>query len=405
MKALTFSASVPQWLALKALGAVYGPLFYSGPLATVRLVDIPEPQIPSPEWVKVRSLMTGFCSSDLNLILLKDSPTASPFTSFPCVMGHEICGEIAEKGSDVDNIAVGDRVSIAPGLSCVPRGVDPICKPCASGMFAACENYASGNLAPGMFIGICSETGGGFAPYFVAHKSQAFKLPTGTSPEVGALIEPLSVALQSVMNNMPETGDKVLVIGGGVIGSLIVQTIRALNMDCHVTVAEKSSHSADLCQKAGADVVFTDRDIPGQAVKITGASRHKPMMGQDLVTGGFDRIYDVVGSSNTLNTAMRCLAAQGTISQVGIGHDVKLDLTPLWLKMQTIKGVFGSSTMTYNGEKKHMFEVAIDLVNEGKVDLAPMVTHKFALVDFKKMIETNLDKERHRAVKTMVTFL
>ncbi len=172
MKALTFSVSIPQWLALKALGPLNKRLFYSGPLATVKLVDIPEPKLPSPESVKVKTHMTGFCASDMNLLFLKDSPTASPFTSFPCVMGHEICGEIADKGPGTEGIAIGDRVAVAPGLTCVPRGIDPVCKPCASGMFAACENTAKGNLAPGMFIGICSETSGGFAPYFVAHRSQ-----------------------------------------------------------------------------------------------------------------------------------------------------------------------------------------------------------------------------------------
>ncbi len=404
MKALMFFASVPQWLALKALGRLNRRLFYSGPLATVRLVDIPEPELPSPEWVRVKTLMTGFCASDLNLLMLKDSPTASPFTSLPAVMGHEICGEIAGMGPDVDGMAVGDRAAIAPALSCVARGIKPVCRPCASGMFAACENYTGGNLAPGMFIGICSETGGGFGPCLVAHKSQVFKLPPGTPPQVGALIEPLSVALQAVANNMPETGDQVLVIGGGVIGSLIVQAIRGLDIDCRITVAEKSAFAADLCQKAGADRVITDGDILRHAVEITGAVRYRPMMGQDLLMGGFDRIFDAVADSGTLNTAMRCLRAEGVMSQVGIGHNVKLDLTPLWLKMQTIKGVYGCSHMTYEGEKRHMFEVAIDLVSKKKVTLAGMVTHTFVLDDFKKMIETNMSKERHGAIKTVVTF-
>ncbi len=404
MKALTFSASVPQWLALKALGPLNRRLFYSGPLATVKLIDVPEPELPSPEWVKVKTLMTGFCASDLSLLLLKDSPTASPFTSFPCVMGHEICGEVEEIGAEVGGIAVGDMTAIAPALSCVTRGIDPVCKPCASGMFGACENYAAGTLAPGMIIGLCSETSGGFAPYFVAHKSQIFKLPPGTPHEVGALIEPFSVGLQTVVNNRPEPGDKVLVVGGGVIGCMIVRAMGALDIDCHVTVAERSDFAAEQCKKAGADKVITGADLLGEAVQITGAKRHKPMIGKDILMGGFDRIYDVVGNSETLNTAMRCLAAQGVVSQVGIGHDVKLDLTPLWLKMQTLKGVFACSYMTYKGRKKHMFEVAIDLVCEKKIPLADMITHKFVLDDFKKMIETNMDKESHKAIKTVVTF-
>ncbi len=405
MKALTFSVSVPQWLALKALGPLYKRLFYSGVLATIRLADIPEPELPSPQWVKVKTLMSGFCASDLNLLFLKDPPTASPFTSFPCVLGHEICGEIVEKGPDTEGIALGDRVTVAPALTCEPRGIDPVCRPCASGMYAACENTARGDLAPGMFIGICSETSAGFAPYFVAHKSQVFRLPPQMPVEVGTLIEPFSVGLQSVMTSMPEQGDKVLVIGGGVIGSLIVRSIRALEIDCHVTVAERSAFAAGLCQKAGADRVVMGRDFFGQAEKITGAIRYRPMMGQDILMGGFDRIFDVVGNSQTLNTAMRSLAGQGTLSMVGIGHTVKLDPTPLWLKMQTLKGVYGTSAVSHRGEKRHIFEMAIEMAQKKEADLAQMVTHRFALGDFKKMIEINLNKERHRAVKTVVAFV
>jgi threonine dehydrogenase-like Zn-dependent dehydrogenase len=76
----------------------------------------------------------------------------------------------------------------------------------------------------------------------------------------------------------------------------------------------------------------------------------------------------------------------------------------MWLKMQTLKGVFACSYMTHKGQKKHMFEVAIDLVDEKKIPLADMITHQFVLDDFKKMIETNLDKDRHHAIKTVVTF-
>ena len=404
MEALRFSVNVPQWLALKVLGRANKRLFYSGPLATVKLEDIPEPGLPGPDWVKVKTLRCGFCASDLNLLFLKDSPTASPFTSFPCVMGHEICGEVVETGPDADGPAVGDLAAVAPGLTCVPRGIDPVCPACASGMLSACENYARGRLAPGMFNGICRDTGGGFGQYLVAHKSQIFKLPQGMSPETGALIEPMTVGLQAVVNNLPRSGEKVLVIGGGVIGSLIVQAIRGLDIDCGITVADPSPFAADLSRRAGADQIIGDRDLLGGTVRQTGAVRYKPMMGQDILMGGFARIYDTVGSTATLNTSLRCLAAQGVVSVVGIGHDVKLDLTPLWLKMQTIKGVYGCSFMDYQGERRHMFEVAIDLAHQGRVSLEEMVTHRFALDDFEKMIETNLNKGRHQAVKTVVSF-
>ncbi len=405
MKALQFSVSVPQFIILKALGKLSRKAYYKGPLAAVKLVDIPEPELPSEQWVQVETLMCGFCASDLNLIFLQESPSASPFTSFPCIIGHEICGRIAAVGADVNRVQPGDVVTVSPALNCATRQIDPVCQACEQGMVANCENYASGALSPGLIIGLCADTGGGFAPYFVAHQSQIFKLPPEIAPEQGALIEPLSVGLQSVDGNMPQEGDEVLIIGSGVIGTMVLKAIRALELDCSVAAADPSEYAAELARNAGADNVISDKTIPDAAVELTGAVSHKPMMGADLIMGGFDRIYDTVGSPKTLNTAMRCLRAGGTVSQVGIWHDVKLDLTPLWLKQQTLKGVYGCGYATYKDAWMHMFDIAIDLVQAGKVALDGMITHRFELDNFEEMIEVNLSKEKHRAVKTAVSFV
>ena len=110
MKALQFSINLPKWITLKILGRISCKVFYKGPLATIKLVDTPEPELPDAGWVKVQTLMCGFCASDLSLIFLKEFHTASPFTSFPCIIGHEISGRIVEVGSQVDNV----RPSIWP---------------------------------------------------------------------------------------------------------------------------------------------------------------------------------------------------------------------------------------------------------------------------------------------------
>ena len=404
MQALEFSVTIPQWIALKALGRFSRKPFYKGPLATIKRVDRPVPELPSRHWIKIDTLMCGFCASDLNLIFLKDAPTASPFTSFPCVIGHEICGRVVETGSGVEHVIPGDRVTIAPALNCAAREIDPPCRACGKGLIAGCENYATGRLAPGMFVGICTDTAGGFAPSFIAHKSQIFKLPDNFSIEQGVLIEPLSVGLQAVYGNPPQGGDHVLIIGGGVIGTMVLKVIRGLGTDCHITVADPSAFAADIVKKSGADHVITNGDISGNAVRLTHAKRFKPMMGPDILMGGFSRIYDTVGNSGTLNTAMRCLETGGTLSQVGISHDLKLDLTPLWLKQQVLKGVYGCGYADYEGKRTHMFDIALSLVKEGKIKLNGMVSHTFDLDDFEKMIEVNLKKEKHSAVKTVVSF-
>ena len=404
MKALQFSASAAKFLVLKPLGALFPSLFYKGPLATVKFVDIPEPALPGPDWVKLRTLMCGFCGSDQSLIFLKDSPTASPFTSFPCVLGHELCGEIVEVGKGVTDRRVGDRVTMSPGLPCTVREIDPACPSCRAGRPGSCENTAKGRLASGMFTGICKDVGGGFAPYLVAHASQVYTLPDGMSLETASMTEPLGVTLQAVMDNRPVADDKVLVIGAGVIGNLIVQSIRAFEIPCSITVAEPSRFHAELAAKAGADHVVTDGDIPGAARQVTGAESYKPLLGKSILMGGFTKIFDCVGHTDTLRAAMRAMAGGGTLSVVGIGDEVKLDLTPLWLKLQTIKGVYAHGVNLVDGRREHVFETALRFAAAGRVHLHEMVTHKFPLARYQDMIEVNMRKSANRAVKTAVSF-
>ncbi|MBM3154637.1 MAG: zinc-binding dehydrogenase [Chloroflexi bacterium] len=404
MKALQFSVTVPQFLTLKALGSMDKKLFYQGTFATVRLVEVAEPHLPSPDWVKVKTAMCGMCGSDVNLILLKDSPTASPFTSFPCTLGHEVSGEVVEVGKNVSGLKMGDRITIAPYLSCSMRNIEKLCSSCRAGRPANCENFAEGSISPGMFTGICHDTGGGFARYFVAHKDQVFKLPEGVSYQEGAMMEPLGVSLQAVLDTLPDKDDKVLVIGAGVIGNLIIQSIRALGIGCYIAVVEPSPFHAEWAKKAGADEVITDGDILNHTVSIAGATAYKPMIGRQILMGGFSKIFDAVASRATLDDSMRALATGGTLSVVGIGKEVKLDLTPLWLKLQTIKGAYSTGFVNWKGKQKHAFEIALELVKQKKIRLGPLATHTFALDDYKEMIEVNLHKGKHQAMKTMASF-
>ncbi len=245
MKALLLRAEPWRYAILQALRPVNRKFCYSGPFSSVKLTDIKEPVLPSDDWVKIKTHLSSFCGSDMSLIMMKDSPTAMPFTSFPCVPGHEIYGEIVEKGKTTGDLNNGDMVVVSPQLNCAARNIYPPCRSCSEGMISNCENYAEGSLAPGLFTGICSDINGGFAPFVTAHKSQVFTVPRGTSPESAVMTEPLAVSLQAVLDNMPKKGEKVLIVGGGVIGILVVRVLKALKTGCSIFVAEPSSFAAD----------------------------------------------------------------------------------------------------------------------------------------------------------------
>jgi threonine dehydrogenase-like Zn-dependent dehydrogenase len=405
MQALQINISPLTFAVGKTCAAVFGKTaYFRGPGRTVRLKEIPEPVLPGPDWVKIRTIACGFCGSDLNLIMLHDSPSAQPFTSFPCVMGHEFVGEIIEAGPRVSGFSVGDRVAVNPVLGCAPRGISPLCPACQAGRNGNCERTAEGGFSPGMFLGICKDLNGGFAPYVAAHQSQLFAVPPELSTDAAVMTEPTAVALQAVFDNRPLKAEQILVIGGGVIGNLIVQAVRALASDCHISVIEPAPFAVELAVACGADEIISPGGIFPKTAAVTGARLYKPMIGQPVPMGGFDRVYDTVGNSATLNLSMRVLAGLGTLSVVGIGGNVRLDLTPLWLKLQTVKGVYAYGLVDDGGTRRHVFDIAMDMMNQKKIKAEALVTHRFRLDEYCRMIEVNMNKGQHRAMKTIVVF-
>lgn len=403
MKALMFNITVPNFLVLQVLGKLNRRFYYDGPFSTVRLADVPEPELPGKDWVKVRVRLCGFCGSDVNLLQVKDSPMASPFTSFPCIFGHEVCGEVAEAGAGAEDFKRGDRVTVNPALSCVPRGLVPVCPACAAGRPGNCEKVAEGGFSPGMFTGICKDIGGGFAEFMVVHKSQIHRVPAGVSDESAVLTEPLAVGLQAVLDNRPDEGDRVLVIGGGVIGAMIVKAIRGLGIGCTVTVAEPNPFNAEYIKRSGADHVVSGNIIEA-AGRITGAKAYKPMLGERIVQGGFEKVFDTVGHSPTLQTALIVTATGGTVSLVGIGNKVTIDPTPLWLKLQTVKGCYAYGFNDIGKGSVHAFEIALDLMDSKSVHVEDMLTHTFPIDGYRELIEVNMNKARSRAIKTAIRF-
>jgi len=403
MKALMLNLNPLRFAALQALRPLSEKFCFRGPFSTIRLVDIPEPELPGPEWVKIKTRLCGLCGSDINLMFAKDSPSASPFTSFPCVPGHEFCGDIVETGSAVKSVKKGDMVTVIPVLNCETRGIRPVCWSCAAGVPGNCENFAEGAFAPGMFTGICRDINGGFAEYVVAHRSQVVPVPKGVSPESATLTEPFAVGLQAALDNLPGTNDRVLVVGGGVIGAMTVKAIRALGIACDITVAEPSPFAADYVKKSGADRTVGGSLIDA-AVEVAGGRAYKPDLGERIVMGGFDRVFDTVGHRDTLNLSLRVLAVKGTLSVLGIGGNVKLDLTPLWLKLQTIKGCYAYRYNTIKGVKRQAFEIALNLIAGKKARVEDMLTHRFSIDEYRKMIEVNVRKSLYKAIKTAVEF-
>ncbi|MDD5747943.1 MAG: alcohol dehydrogenase catalytic domain-containing protein [Actinomycetota bacterium] len=402
MKAVQFDFSVARY-AYTRIASRFNPREYYGPRSCVSLRDVPEPRLRGPEWLVLRSVFSGFCGSDLGAITLHDSPTTQPFTSFPFTFGHENASVVEEVGNSVSGVSVGQRVTIIPPLGCRVRGIETMCAPCRSGYNAICENFAEGNLSPGTNTGFCRDTGGGWSKYYLAHESQIVKIPESLTNEQACMIENLCSALYPVMRAMPEEGENVLVMGCGPIGLGVIASIRALGVKCHITAIEPAELNRCKAKEKGADEVIdpSSESIYERASKIAGGKIYKPILEKHILMGGFDRIFDCVGSTDTINLSFRLAGGGATMVLIGIQVTGKIDWTPVWMKGLRVIGNLGYGEVVYEGERTHCFNVAIDLILKGKIDMTDLITHRFSIEEYKRAVEVNTNKAKYGAIKTI----
>src|SRR5437667_311137 len=229
MRALVCELSVPRQVVTSLLGRI-DKRFFFGPFSPATLRELPEPELPAPDWVTIRTRLCGICGSDYKQMFLNgsmDNPVTGVI-SFPQVLGHEVVGTIERVGPAVRTRRVGERVVLNPWLSCAPRGIQPPCPECAAGQYSICRNFARGILPPGIHTGNSSKATGGFAPLVPAHESMCIPIPEGVSDEQAVLADPFSVSLHGILKRPPAPGERALVYGCGTLGLLAIAILRAL---------------------------------------------------------------------------------------------------------------------------------------------------------------------------------
>lgn len=407
MKAVQFRVSVPRYL-FGLIGGKITPAAFISPFGCVQYRDVSEPKLLGPEWVRIRTHYGGICGSDLNNIRLHDSPSLSPFGSDVFTIGHEQVGIIVEAGRNVTDLRVGQRVTADPVLPCPTRGISLPCPSCQAGEWSRCENFAEGNLSPGLIIGSCADTNGSWSPYFLAHRFQLFAIPDEVSDENAILVDAFCSALHPVMRSFPRDEDTVLIIGAGVVGICVVSTLRILESKARIITLAKYPFQGEWARRYGADevVYIREGDYYERIAELTGATLYKPILGKRVMVGGADVVFECVGSDHSFDDAMRFTRAGGRLSVVGLlGQIKKVDLTPVWLKELNIQGNLTScSDETYQEQRKRPYQLALEWMAKGKLDLSPLLTHTFRLNDYRQALSMAMHKGDHQMVKAAFVF-
>ncbi|XP_076754740.1 sorbitol dehydrogenase [Xylocopa sonorina] len=268
----------------------------------LRRAEVPK---PGPDEVLIRVAYSGICGTDLHIIE----------GAFPCkkegflTLGHEFSGVVSEVGSSVKSIKVGQKVAVDPNSSCDK------CTYCHNGTYQHCSAGGINNT-----IGIYRD--GGFSTHALVPESQVHVLPDGVDLEQGALAEPLSCLAHGWRRlNGVDVGNKVLVIGAGIIGILWTCLLHLRGLKKTVTVSEPQEKRRQLVSKLDLDY----ETVSPQKLK-----------------GSYDLIIDCSGSAPAIEGALPLLGPGGRLCVFGVANPLaKFSIEPfqIYMKELTIIGV------------------------------------------------------------------
>jgi len=385
VKGLVFERNLARFAASRLVSSVGG----SGrgvAVGPLRLTDVDPPELPGADWHRVRPLLAGICGSDLSTLDGRSSRYFEDVVSFPFVPGHEVVGTL----DDTDT-----RVVIEPVLGCVARGVVPPCEACAEGRTGGCERVAFGHLAPGLQIGFCRDTGGGWsAEGPVAHRAQLHPVPDELSDEDAVMVEPTACAVHAAVAARTDATHTVAVLGAGTLGLCTVAAMAQLSRPGQLLVGARYAHQRRLAEELGADVVVD----PDQLVRAVRRSS-RSLEASGTLTSGADVVIDCVGSDESLTQALSMVRPRGRVVLVGMPGRVTVDLASLWHREVAVTGAYAYGTEHIGGVAHRTFDVAMEVV--AAKGLGRLVSARYPLDRFEEALAHAGAAGRRGAVKVV----
>lgn len=316
----------------------------------VRVDEVPDP-VCGPDDVLVAMEWGGVCGSDVAYVTAGVSGTA--VLRDPLVLGHEVAGTIAQVGSNVEGLSVGDKVTVHPAT--------------LVGDFALADELRSRtNLWPQVrYFGSAAfqpHEQGGFSRYRLVRPDQVRPLPPGVSTKHGALAEPFGVALHAVKRAGDVTGRSVLVTGAGPIGALAVAAAKARGAS-HVHASDPSESALRVARAMGADTVIRT--------------------GHDPLPEDVDVVIEASGSRHAISSVLPVVRRGGVVVQVGNLPNAEIGVA---------LGQLVTREIDYRGSYRFVDEIteAIALM-DGTVDVTPLMTHEYDIDDAREAFDVAAD--------------
>lgn len=300
----------------------------------MRVEESPIPKVGA-EDVLIQVKACGICGTDVHIY---EGDKGAAEVTPPTILGHEFSGVVAEVGSAVTNVKVGDRVCIDPNCYCGK------CDFCRNGIAHYCTDM----------IGYGTTVNGGFAEYCSVNQRQVYKLGDHTTFEQGAMTEPVACCLHGMDMCNIHPGSSVVIIGGGMIGLLMLQLARLAGA-ARTALLEPVASKREVAKKLGADICI---DPIHEDVKAALAAA-----GMTWV----NTVIECVGRTSTIEQAIDIVGNKGTVMMFGLTKpDDTISLKPFEVFQKEIE--LKASYINPYTQKR-----ALELIDSGRLDVSSMV--------------------------------
>ena len=327
-------------------------------------VEEREPDTVGAGQVEIAIEAGGICGSDLHYY--QHGGFGAVRLREPMILGHEVAGRITALGGGVSGLAVGDRVAVSPSRPC------NACQYCLKGEQNHClEMRFYGSAMPMPHIQ------GAFRQQLVAESWQCYKIAAGIPTEIAAFAEPFAVTLHAVSRAGSLLGKRVLVSGCGPIGALTVVAARVHGAQ-EIVVTDIEDAVLSKAIEIGADRTI---NVAGNAAELSAYGKRK---------GSFDVVFECSGNERAVAAALEVLKPKSTLVQIGLGGDMDIPLNIVTAKEIEVRGSF-----RFHEE----FGLAVDLLNERRVDLSPLLTATFPIDDAVRAFDLAGDRRKSMKVQ------
>lgn len=327
----------------------------------MELEQRPLPPKPKANEVQLATHTVGICGSDVKY--WQQGKIGNFVLKKPMILGHETSAIVMEVGEKVTNLRPGDKVAVEVGLPC------STCSLCRTGKYNLCNQMVFAATPP---------YDGTLTRYFNHPADFCFKLPEAVSLEEGALLEPMAVAVHACQRAPIKLGDIALVCGAGAVGLLAMLTAKAFGAS-HVIVTDVLESRLAFARQLGASQTFlVERGV--SAEELAARVRQYASKAKSDSGNGVDVVLECSGAESSLRLAIESACVGAQIVCVGCQPDnVTIPLNNALMQEIDIKGVF---------RYRNCYPLALSLVETGKINLRPLVTHRFRLEDSVKAFET-----------------